>query len=192
MTKQEKFWYLIGPVMFSFVYAATFPIVNIYFVSIISPRVLAAANLLGTILSAFVNWSIPKANMKEWYRKHFLYIVIIDMICFWCISFCGLEYPEVRFLGFAVLNAVSTCLWVMVMRNVANRIIVDGDERTDFDALNECSTLIACFCGAVLALIFVDIPVECCIVLQCLSNMFMGITDLYAFRRLNKSYNLDP
>lgn len=191
MTSNEKFWYLIGPVIMAFTYAATYPTTQVYFVSIISPKVLAASNLVGTALSAFVNWTIPQAKMKEWYRNHFLYIVLVDIICFFCFSFYGLECPEIRFIGFSFLNAVSTCLWVMVMRNTANRIIVNGDKRTDFDALNEFSTLIACFCGAATALIFNDVPVEYCITAQCVSNLVMGITDLYSFNMLSRAYGLD-
>jgi len=72
-----------------------------------------------------------------------------------------------------------------------NRIIEDGDERTDFDALNRYTELWACFFGAIFAMIFVDIPVEYCIAAQCVANTFMGITDLYAFSYLNKAHNLN-
>jgi hypothetical protein len=122
--------------------------------------------------------------MKDWYRNHFLWIVVLDCICFWGFSFFGYEYPEVRFIGFSIINAVSTCLWVMVMRNLANNIITDGDMRTDFDALNSYTTLTACLCGAVIAF-FSSISVEICLVAQCCVNAFMGITDLHAFKLLN-------
>lgn len=191
MKKNEKFWYLIGPIMMSFIYAATFPIISVYFYSLVSPKVLALSNILGTGLSAIVNWTIPQKRMKEIYRRNFHWIVLIDIICFCAVSFTGYEYPEVRFIGFSILNAVSTCLWVMIMRNLANRIIEDGDDRTDFDALNRYTELWACFFGAIFALIFTEIPVEYCIAAQCFANTFMGCTDLYSFKMLNKAYELE-
>jgi len=191
MTAKEKFWYLIGPVMLSFSFAATSPIVQIYFISLIGPKVLAMSNILGTFLSIIVNWTVPKKNMKSWYRKHFLLIVISDTLLTYVFTFFGYQYPEIRFLGFSFLNAVSTCLWVMVMRNVVNRIITDGDQRTDFDALVQYTTLSGSLAGAVTAFVFSDIPVEYCLVFQCIANTLFGLTDIYIFKRLNKMYNLD-
>lgn len=176
----------------SFIYAATFPIISIYFYGLISPRIIAFSNILGTGLSAIVNWTIPQDKMKELYRRNFHWILIVDVILFCIISFTGYEYPEIRFIGFSILNAISTCLWVMIMRNLANRIIGDGDDRTDFDALNRYTELWACFFGAIFAMVFINIPVEYCIAAQCFANTFMGATDYYCFKRLNKSYGLDP
>ena len=192
MTRREKFWYLIGPVIMSFTYAATFPIISVYFYSLVSPRVLAISNIIGTGLSAVVNWTIPMDNMKELYRKNFIWIVLLDVTVFCIVSFTGYEYPEVRFIGFSILNAVSTCLWVMVMRNLANRIIEDGDDRTDFDALNRCTELWACFFGAIFAVTFTEIPVEYCIAAQCFANLTMGATDLYTFKILKRAYETSP
>lgn len=191
MTTQEKFWYLIGPVMLSFSFAATYPVIQVYFINLIGPEILAISNILGTSLSIIVNWTIPKKNMKSWYRKHFLLIVISDVVLTCLFTFFGYQYPAIRFLGFSFLNAVSTCLWVMIMRNVVNRIITDGDQRTDFDALVEYVTLSGSLAGAITALIFSDIPVEYCLFFQCISNAIFGLTDIYIFRRLNKTYNLE-
>ena len=187
MNSKEKFWFLVGPVAMAFVFAFTTPVIHVYFVSLISSRILAIANLLSVSLAAFVNWSITLQTMKEWYRRHFLWIVTIDVLLFSCVSFAGYEYPAVRFLGFAFINAVSTCLWVMVMRNAVNHIIKEGDARTDFDAFNQSTCLTASLVGGIMAII-VELPVEICILLQCLVNMFMGITDLYAFKILSKKY----
>ena len=159
--------------------------------SLIEPRIVAVASLIGTGLSALVNYTIPIDRMKELYRKNFLLIVLTDVILFALISFFGYEYPEVRFMGFSFLNAVSTCLWVMVMRNVANRIIKDGDERTDFDAMNNYTTLSASFLGGIIAVIFVEIPVEYCIAAQCVANLTMGLTDVYSFRMLKRAYQAE-
>ena len=187
LSTKEKTWYVIGPTILSFAFALTTPTIYVYFISLIEPKILALANIIGTALSAIVNYSIPKEHMKEWYRKHFLSIILIDILCFHLITFFGYEYPEIRFIGFAIINAVSTCLWVMIMRNTANRIITDGDARTDFDALNRYLTLTACLIGAVLAFI-ITLPVETCLVIQCIANAFMGFADWKAFRLLKRAY----
>lgn len=147
LSTREKFWYLVGPVTVSLVFATTRPIIQIYFVSHIEPQILAMANLLETGLAAIVNYTIQYETLKELYRKYFFYIVITDILIFSATSLIGVDYPAVRFFGFSILNAVSTCLWFMIMKNVVNRIIIDGDERTNFDALNQTTCLAASFIG---------------------------------------------
>ena len=185
---REKFWYLVGPITVSLVFAATRPIIQIYFVSNIEPQILAMANLLETGLAAVVNYTIQFERLKELYRKYFFWIVVTDVLIFSTTSLIGVDYPAVRFFGFSILNAVSTCLWFMIMKNVANRIIIDGDERTNFDALNQTTCLAASFFGGIFAVIFVNIPVEICVMAQCLANAFMGVTDLYSFKILKRAY----
>ena len=185
---REKFWYLVGPITVSLVFAATRPIIQIYFVSNIEPQILAMANLLETGLAAFVNYTIQFERLKELYRKYFCWIVVTDILIFSATSLIGVDYPAVRFFGFSILNAVSTCLWFMIMKNVVNRIIVDGDARTNFDALNQTTCLAASFIGGVFAVIFVNISVEICVMAQCVANAFMGATDLYSFKILKRAY----
>jgi hypothetical protein len=185
MNNKEKFWYLIGPVVVSLVYAATSPMIHYYFITQVSPQVIATANLLQIGLAAGVNYSIQVDKFKEWYRKNFLLIIIMDVILLTTSSFAGVNYPELRFMGLAVINSVSTVLWVMIMKNIANKIIVDGDARTDFEALNESACLTASFIGGVSAVVLMP-KVEICLALQCLANAFMGATDYYSFQVLNK------
>ena len=189
MSKKEKFWYIVGPVTVSLVYAITRPIIQIYFITHIETRILATANLLETGLAAAVNYSIQFEKIKELYRKYFLWIVMADVVTLGATSIIGVDYPAVRFFGMSFTNAVSTSLWFMIMNNVSNRIIVDGDERTNFEALNQSACFFASFMGGVLAVIFVEISVEKCIIAQCLANGFMGATDLYAFRLLKRAYD---
>ena len=188
LSKREKFWYLVGPVTVSLIFAATSPIIQIYFVSNIESRILAMANLLQIGLAAVVNYTVQFERFKELYRKYFFWIVATDILIFSVTSLIGVEYPVIRFFGFSFLNAVSTCLWVMIMENIANRIIIDGDERTNFDALKRTVCLMASFTGGVVAILFADIPVEWCVMAQCVANAFMGLTDLYAFKILKRAY----
>lgn len=82
MTDREKFLVLIGPVVVSIVFAATSPTIHIYFMQLISSKVLAIANMLEMSCAALVNFSVPMGKMKALYRKYFAVIVLIDVICF--------------------------------------------------------------------------------------------------------------
>ena len=119
------------------------------------------------------------------YHKWFLLIVVADVICFWMVSFFGIECPTIRFLGFSVLNAVSTTLWVMVIRDSINNAL-NGVELTNWQAKSGAFGLYGAFAGGLVAIFVPNINVEFCILLQCISNMFMGITDLIAYKKMQR------
>ena len=180
MSRKLKFYLLSGPVLVSFIFALTSPIIQIYFVSRVSTEIFAAANMLSTGLAALVNSSVAVDRIMRWYKKHFYSIVIIDLLCFCIVSFLSTEYITVRFLGLAILNAVSTNLWCVLMRNAVNNII-KGDSLTKWESFESAWNLGGQFFGAALAIYFIDIPLELCIGLQCIANIIMGTTDYKAW-----------
>ena len=180
MSNKLKFYLLSGPVLVSFIFALTSPIIQIYFVSRVSTEIFAAANMLSTGLAALVNSSVTVDRIMRWYKKHFYSIVIIDLLCFCIVSFLSTEYITVRFLGLAILNAVSTNLWCVLMRNAVNNII-KGDSLTKWESFESAWNLGGQFFGAALAIYFIDIPLELCIGLQCIANIIMGTTDYKAW-----------
>ena len=180
MSRKLKFYLLSGPVLVSFIFALTSPIIQIYFVSRVSTEIFAAANMLSTGLAALVNSSVAVDRIMRWYKKHFYSIVIIDLLCFCIVSFLSTEYITVRFLGLAILNAVSTNLWCVLMRNAVNNII-KGDSLTRWESFESAWNLGGQFFGAALAIYFIDMPLELCIGLQCIANIIMGTTDYKAW-----------
>ena len=136
--------------------------------------------MLSTGLAALVNSSVAVDRIMRWYKKHFYSIVIIDLLCFCIVSFLSTEYITVRFLGLAILNAVSTNLWCVLMRNAVNNII-KGDSLTRWESFESAWNLGGQFFGAALAIYFIDIPLELCIGLQCIANIIMGTTDYKAW-----------
>lgn len=70
MTKRQNFWLLIGPVVMTFSFALTSPVVQIYFIKLVDPQVLAIANMLGVGLAAAVNATVTKDRWLSWYREH--------------------------------------------------------------------------------------------------------------------------
>ena len=167
----------------SFVYSATSPTVHIYFMQLISTQVLAAANLLNIGLAALVNSTIKSA--RELYHRYFLPIIIADVTCFWIVSLSSIEYPVVRFLGFAIINAISVTLWTVIMKDSINSVL-NGTSLTEWSALSEAFELYGAFLGGIIAVFCSNLDVELCISFQCIANMMMGITDFVAYKELRK------
>ena len=186
MTQKVKWLLLSGSTIMSFIYAATSPTVHIYFMQLVSARTLAVANIVGIGLAALVHSTISSA--RDFYHKWFLLIVVIDVTCFWIISFFGLEWPTIRFLGFSVLSAVSTTLWMMVIKDSINRVL-SGANLTKWQAKSSAFELYGAFVGGLIAIFAPNMDVECCILLQCISNMLMGITDWMAYKKIAGGLN---
>lgn len=185
MDNRTKFYLLIGPTLLSFIYAATSPTIQIYFMKLVSSEVLAIAGMITVGLAAIVNTTVTSDKAKEWYRNHFVAIVVVDVACFTAISYGSLLDVTIRFLGFAVLNAVSTTLWYTVMSNAVNRIL-SGDVLTSWNAFEKSLELYGSLAGGLIAVLNMGISLEVCITLQCVANFVMGCTDLQAYRMLKR------
>ena len=183
MTARVKFLILSGGALTSFVYCLTSPIIQIYFMRLINTETLAMATILSTGLAAIVNGTIQSDKIKDFYRKHFIWIILLDIICFSFIAFEGLVFPEVRYLGLAVLNAVSSTLWITVMRDAVNHKLRDG-ELTKWDSLMKSSDLTSALLGSIAAIIFTNIDIEYCLMAQCIANAIMGATDWTAYQKI--------
>ena len=71
MNRKQKQWLIIGPVVVSFVFAMTSPVVQVYFMRLVSPNILAIANMLSVGLAAGVNTTVGIDKFMESYRKNF-------------------------------------------------------------------------------------------------------------------------
>lgn len=185
MDRTTKILLITGPTFFSFIYAITSPSIHVYFINQIGPQVLAASNMITVGLAAVINSTIPNDRLKDLYRRNFYNIVIIDIISFYIVSFLGLEYAVVRFIGFSLMDAISTNLWIIILKNSINRVI-NGDKLTDWESFSKSFSLYASLIGGFIALISADkLNIESCIIAQCIATTVMGILDLKAFTRLN-------
>ena len=185
MNNKQKGWLLIGPVVFSFAMAVTTPVIHVYFMRLIDASVLAIANMISVGIAAITNTTITKEKFLEWYDKHFTLIVLTDVMSFIIVSCAGMEMANMRFIGMAVINAISTTLWICVMQNAINNTI-NGEELTIWQSLSKSYELYASLAGGVVILILGTIDVEIAIATQCLANLFMGLTDLRANNLLIK------
>ena len=183
MNNKQKSWLLVGPVVLSFAMAITSPVINIYFMRLIDASVLAIANIISVGIAAITNTSVTRKGFLEWYDKHFTLIVVTDVLLFTVISFAGMEWATIRFIGMAIINAISTTLWICVMKNAINSI-VKGKELTIWQSLASSYELYASLAGGLVILILGSIDVEIAIMIQCIANLVMGLTDLKARKLL--------
>lgn len=183
MDSKQKFWLLIGPVVFSFAMAMTVPIIQIYFIRLVDSNVLAISNMLAVGIAAITNTSITKERFLEWYDKHFTFIVITDILLFVIVSCAGMEMAAARYIGMAIMDAISTTLWVCIMRNAINNTI-KGQDLTIWQSLSNSYEMYASFAGGLVILLIGDINIEIAIATQCIANLFMGLTDLKARKLL--------
>ena len=183
MNNKQKRWLLIGPAVFSFAVAMTSPVIQIYFMRLIDSTVLAISNMLAVGIMAVVNTSITKENFLRWYDKHFTFIVVTDVLSFIVVSCAGMEMATARFVGMALINAISTTLWVCVMRNSINHVI-DGEELTIWQSLSNSYELYASLAGGLIILALGTMDIEIAIAIECTANLFMGLTDLKARKLL--------
>ena len=161
----------------------TVPVIHIYFIRLISPNVLAISNMLAVSLAAIVNTSITKKKFLRWYDEHFTFIVVTDILLFVVVSCAGMELAAVRYIGMAVINAISTTLWVCVMQNAINNTI-EGQNLTIWQSLAKSYELYASLAGGLAILLIGDIHIEVAIAIQCTANLIMGLTDLKARKLL--------
>ena len=187
MTCKQKFWLLIGNVVFSFAMAMTVPIIQVYFIRLVDSSVLAISNMLAVGIAAITNTSLTKENLLKWYDKHFALIIISDVLLFLVVSCAGMEMATARYIGLAILDAISMTLWVSIMRNAINNTI-KGKDLTVWQSLSNSYELYASFAGGLVIILLGDIDIEIAIAIQCLANLVMGISDLKA-KKLLKGYN---
>lgn len=185
MNSKQRRWLLVGPVVFSFAMAVTTPVVHVYFMRLIDASVLAVANMIAVGIAAMTNTSVTRKGFLEWYDKHFKFIVATDVMFFIIVSFAGMEMAAMRYIGMAVINAISTTLWVCVMQNAINNTI-EGKDLTIWQSLANSCKMYASLAGGLVILLIGDMDIEVAIAIQCVANLVMGLTDLRAKKLLIK------
>ena len=185
MNDRQKNWLLVGPVIFSFAMAMTTPVIRVYFIRFVNSDILAISDMLAVGIAAITNTTITKEKFLEWYDKHFKFIVATDVIFFIIVSCAGMEMATMRYIGMAVINAISTTLWVCVMQNAINNTI-EGKDLTIWQSLANSCEMYASLAGGLVILLIGDIYIEVAIAIQCVANLVMGLTDLRAKKLLIK------
>ena len=183
MNSKQKNWLLVGPVIFSFAMAMTTPVIRVYFIRFVNSDILAISDMLAVGIAAITNTTITKEKFLEWYDKHFTFIVATDVMFFIIVSCAGMEMAAMRYIGMAVINAISTTLWVCVMQNAINNTI-RGQDLTMWQSLARSYEMYGSLAGGLAILLIGDMHIELAIAIQCIANLFMGLTDLKAKKLL--------
>ena len=183
MNSKQKGWLLVGPVIFSFAMAMTTPVIRVYFIRFVNSDILAISDMLAVGIAAITNTTITKEKFLEWYDKHFTFIVATDVMFFIIVSCAGMEMAAMRYIGMAVINAISTTLWVCVMQNAINNTI-RGQDLTIWQSLARSYEMYGSLAGGLAILLIGDMHIELAIAIQCIANLFMGLTDLKARKLL--------
>ena len=183
MNSKQKNWLLVGPVIFSFAMAMTTPVIRVYFIRFVNSDILAISDMLAVGIAAITNTTITKEKFLEWYDKHFTFIVATDVMFFIIVSCAGMEMAAMRYIGMAVINAISTTLWVCVMQNAINNTI-RGQDLTIWQSLARSYEMYGSLAGGLAILLIGDIHIELAIAIQCVANLVMGLTDLRARKLL--------
>lgn len=163
--------------------AMTTPVIRVYFIRFVNSDILAISDMLAVGIAAITNTTITKEKFLEWYDKHFKFIVATDVMFFIIVSCAGMEMAAMRFIGMAVINAISTTLWICVMQNAINSV-VKGKELTIWQSLASSYELYASLAGGLVILILGSIDIEIAIAIQCIANLIMGLADLKARKLL--------
>jgi len=174
-------------ILMSFVMASTGPTLHVYFMQQVNPQLLAFVNMLTVGIAVITNGSVNSKKMLKAYHRYFATIILVDVTAFICVSVVGEYHVEVRFIGFAVINAISTAIWGIVLKNMVNNVW-DGDALTKFNANSKTCGLIASFIGGGLLMFLGDngFSVHTCIIIQCVAMTIDGINDFIIYRVYNK------
>lgn len=188
MEKKLKYLLVSGTTTLSFIYGLTAPTILIYFTSRVSTEVLAFSNMLSLSVAAAIHNSVNIDKVMDFYRRHFAYIVIIDVIMTITLYLFSIDFIELRYIGIGLVEAVVANLWKIIMLNAINRTI-SADELTKFNAFSKAYELWAKVLGASLVLVLDGgFSITTCIVLQGLVTFMMGLIDIFVYKKLNLKY----
>ena len=188
MEKNLKYLLVFGTTMLSFIYGLTAPTILIYFTSRVSTEVLAFSNMLSLSVAAAIHNSVNYDKILQFYRNHFAYIVIIDVILTITLYLFSIDFIELRYIGIGLVEAVVANLWKIIMLNAINRVI-SADELTKFNSFSKAYELWAKVLGASLVLVLDGgFDITTCIVLQGMVTFMMGLIDIFVYKKLNLRY----
>lgn len=183
MEKNTKVLMLLSCVLVSFIFAVTSPFIQIHFFKLVPVKIYTVSQILAVALAAITNGAAANIKVKEIFRRWFTMILLVDSIMFVVISFMGVEFITIRFLGMAILNAVSSNLWIIIMKDSVNQLI-NGDQLTAWDAVYNSASLIANLAGLVVSLIIPNMSLETGIAIQCIGYCIFAVSDYISFNRM--------
>lgn len=182
MSKLVRFYLLLGAIAFAFSMGVTAPTIDIWFISHVSKEIYAASCAIETAVMALALSALGMEKVRQWGRKWFAILLILDVLFFIALNTIGQDAVAVRFLGMAVAMSFTSTFLYTIMDSVINRNIA-GDDLTGFQAKLNAARMWSALAGGTLAVVGTFTVTEALIV-QTLGYIVYALTDYFVFSRL--------
>ena len=169
--------------------ACSGPVIKIYMCSQVSPEIVSLANIIGVALSVLINGAIHSERTMELFRKQFTWLATTHTICFTVVSLMGENWPELRFIGFAILEAITGNLYALVFRQSMNRIW-KGDELTKLQFDMKTWSMVGALIGGALVFLL-DLNIHQALLVQAVTCASANICDMVFFKTMKKCERKD-
>ncbi|MCM0759623.1 hypothetical protein M7775_13775 [Sporomusa sphaeroides DSM 2875] len=186
MSKSIKWLLILSGSVFAFVFALTSPTVHLYFMQHVSPQVYATSGMVETGLAAVMASLMSKESIRYKMRRIFVFVLALDAAGYAVISLMGMDNATIRFLGLAVLSALTINIWMTLMMDAVNGVM-SGTKLTDFQTLSRSWRLWGTVAGSALAIAVTGIlSLEAAIWLQCGANALYALCDYKGFVNISR------
>lgn len=186
MSNTIKWLMILSGSVFAFIFALTSPTVHLYFMQHVSPQVYATSGMIETALAAVMASLMSKETIRRKMRRIFVFVLALDAVGYAVISLLSLDSATIRFLGIAVLSALTSNIWMTLMMDAINGVLA-GTKLTDFQTLSNSWRLWGTVAGSGLAVILTGmLSLEAAIWLQCASNALASVCDYNGFVNMTR------
>ena len=181
MTNTVKWLMILSGSIFAFIFALTSPTVHLYFMQHVSPQVYATSGMIETALAAIMASLMSREKIRHKMRRIFIFVLALDAAGFAVISLASLDNATIRFLGLAMLSALTINIWMTLMMDAINGVMA-GTKLTDFQTLSQSWRLWGTVAGSGLAVAVTGmLNLETAIWMQCWANAMAAVCDYKGF-----------
>lgn len=186
MSRSIMWLMIISGAVFSFVISLTSPTVHLYFMQHVSPQVYATAGVIETGLAAIMSSAMSRESIRYKMRRIYGAILLLDVIGYAVISLISVGNTSVRFLGLAILSAITINVWLTLMMDAINGVLA-GTKLTNYQTLSRSWQLWATVAGSGTAVMVTGmLTLETAIWIQCAGNALMAGCDYKGFTHITK------
>ncbi len=147
----------VNTVIYGFLFSATSPIVQLYFIKLIPEKMYAFSLLLATALMAIWNKFLAKEHIREKCHKIYILFLSIDAICYLILTiytYYNLD-ATVRFICITITNSTLAVVAWTLLQDMWNQTL-SGKELTNYQSSLSFYSQISAFIGGALAIYWID------------------------------------
>ena len=169
--------------------ACSGPAIKTYMYANVSPEIVSLANIIGMALSVLINGAIHSEKTMELFRKQFTWLATTHTVCFTTISLMGESWPELRFIGFAIMQAITGNLYMLVFRQSMNRIW-KGDQLTKLEFDMKTWSMIGALIGGALVFLL-NLDIHQALLVQAVTCASANVCNMVFFKTMKKCERKD-